>query len=61
MGLFVGADMSVAISIALDGAAAAERAKIVAWLRDQAESEGGWIPDLVRVSDAIERGEHDNG
>jgi hypothetical protein len=38
--------------------AAAERAAIVAWLRYQAETADGWIPDLVRAADAIENGEH---
>jgi hypothetical protein len=38
--------------------ARAERAAIVAWLRQQGETADGWIPDLVRAADAIERGEH---
>jgi len=38
--------------------AATERARIVAFIRLWAETETGWQPELVALSDAIERGDH---
>ena len=39
--------------------AMAEQARIIAWLREQADSCVGLMQRFDRIADAIERGDHD--